>query len=441
MPRDLASLRQLRAAAVQELEALQAKDGGNLNAEDQTAFDAAVAKVEDIDKRIANAQKLNQLKASTAITSVDSQDDANHGAEAGQGGQRRTEPRAIEKPEPGILFAQTTRALIAGRGNVEAAARFAAETWGERHEVTAALQANDASAGGFTVPERFNAELITLLRPKTIVRRNSREVPLVGGKDTMPAVESGSAAYYIGEGTDISVTEPTFGALNFVEREIAAIVPISNKLLRHSALNVDVTVRNDLLDSFAQTEDVAFLRGSGVGPAPKGLRYYAEGLNVIAANATVNLANIEKDARKAINCLTTADIPMTNVKWVMNPTDFGYLQDLRDGNGNLVFPGLQLPVPVWKGFAVEVTNNVPANLGGGGDESEVYLVDFGEAVVADSYAIKIDANEAATYKVNGQMVSAYSRNQTLIRAIAGHDFGVKRKKAVVVLTAVKWGRS
>ena len=446
MPRDLASLRQLRAAAVQKLEALQAKDNGNLNAEDQAAFDAAAAEVEDIDKRIANAQRLNKMKASTAITSFESEEEAEAGAEGGQVGQgeasqRRVAPQAKEKPAPGVLFAQTTRALIAGRGNVEAAASFASSTWGDRHEVTAALQANDASAGGFLVPERFSAELIDLLRPKTVIRRNANEVPLVGGKDSMPTLESGTSAYYIGEGADTGTTEPTFGALNFVEREIAAIVPISNKLMRHAALSVDVMVRNDLIKSFAQTEDVAFLRSNGVGAAPKGIRYLGAATNIIAANATVNLANIDKDARKAINALAIADIPMENVRWIMNPTDFGFLQDLRDGNGNVVFPGLQLPAPVWKGFAVEVTNNVPANLGVGADESEVYLVDFGEAVIADSYQIKIDANEAASYKVAGQMVSAYSRNQTLIRAIAGHDFGLKRAKAVAILTGVKWGRS
>lgn len=446
MPRDLASLRQLRAAAIQKLEALQAKDGGNLSAEDQTAFDGLVAEIDDIDKRIANAKKLNQLKASTAITSIESEEDAEAGAEGqepaagGSAGTGRVAPQAKEKPAPGILFAQTTRALIAGRGNVDAAARFAAQTWGERHEVTAALQANDASAGGFLVPERFSAEMIDLLRPKTIIRKNAAEVPLVGGKDSMPTVEEGSAAYYIGEGADIGTTEPKFGALNFVEREIAAIVPISNKLLRHAAIRVDVTVRDDLLKAFAQTEDMVFLRSKGLGAAPKGLRYFAHDNNVIPANATVSLENIDKDSRKAINCLATADIPMMNVRWLMNPTDFGFLQDMRDGNGNLVYPGLQLPTPVWKGFAVEQSNNVPANLGGGGDESEIYLVDFGEAVVADSYKVTIDANESATYKVAGEVRSAYSQNQTLIRALAGHDFGVKRRKAVAVLTGVKWGR-
>jgi HK97 family phage major capsid protein len=440
--RDLASLRQARATAYQRMSDLQARadnDNRSLTAEEQTTFDAAATEIEGIDARIRTAERMQALRASTALSSMDSEAAANDlPADAPA---RGAAPQARQPVESGVMFAQTVRALVIGRGDTTAAAAWASSTWGERYDVTAALQANDASAGGFLVPERFSSEVIELLRPKTVVRRNSRVVPLVGGNDTMPTVESGSAAYYIGEGSDITTSEPGFGQLKFVEREIAALVPISNKLLRHGAVNVDVMVRDDITLGFAQSEDLAFLRSNGVGPAPKGLRYLAAAANVIPANGTVNLANIEKDARKAINALILSDIPMTNVRWVMSPSDFGYLQDLRDGNGNLVFPGLNLPVPMWKGFPVEQTNNVPINLGGASNESEVYLVDFGETVVADSFQVRIDTSESASYKVAGSLVSAYSRNQTLIRAVAAHDFGIRRAKAVAILTGVLWGRS
>jgi HK97 family phage major capsid protein len=93
---------------------------------------------------------------------------------------------------------------------------------------------------------------------------------------------------------------------------------------------------------------------------------------------------------------------------------------------------------MWKGYPVEVTNNVPINLGSGSD-SEVYLIDFNECVIADSFQLRIDASEAAAYKVGANLVSAFSQNQTVIRAVAGHDFGMRRVKAAAVLTAVTWG--
>jgi HK97 family phage major capsid protein len=122
----------------------------------------------------------------------------------------------------------------------------------------------------------------------------------------------------------------------------------------------------------------------------------------------------------------------------MAPRVMTYLRDLRDANGNLVYPGLSLPNPTWKSHPVEMTNNVPINLGSGSD-SELYLVDFTFAVVADSYNVRIDASETASYKTGGNLVSAFSRNQTVIRATAGHDFGMTRDEAIAVLTGVSWG--
>ncbi|HTK34557.1 MAG TPA: phage major capsid protein [Caulobacteraceae bacterium] len=438
--RDIASLRQARAAAYQQLTALQAAAGDRaMTAEEQAAFDAQAAAVEGLDSQIRTAERIQGLVASTAIPSPASAAAAvpTVEAEAAGGAAPRTYPQAATPVAKGIKFSQTVRALVSARGNIEAAREFAASTWGENYDVTAGLQANDASAGGFLVPEQFSAEMIELVRPRTVVRKNCRVVPLVGGTDTMPTVESGSAAYYIGEGSDIQETEPTFGSLKFVEREVAALVPISNKLLRNASVNVDVTVRDDLTLAFAQAEDVAFLRSNGVGAAPKGIRYLAG--SIIAANASVSLANIDADSRKLINGLALNNIPMINPRWVMSPRVFGFLQDLRDGNGNIVFPGLQLAQPMWKSFPVEVTNNVPVNLGGGGTDSELSLVDFNEAVIADTFQVRIDASESASYKKGGVMVSAYSQNQTVIRAVAAHDFGLRRAYAAAVLTGVSWG--
>ena len=122
----------------------------------------------------------------------------------------------------------------------------------------------------------------------------------------------------------------------------------------------------------------------------------------------------------------------------MPPRTLAYLRDLRDGNGNLYYPSLQGSSPSWRGFPVGFTNSIPVNLGGGTNESEVYLVDFAYVMIADSYSVKIDASESASYKVGGTMVSAFSQNQTVIRALTGHDFAVTRPKAVSLITAVKW---
>jgi HK97 family phage major capsid protein len=426
---DINGLRQNRAKLHKEMvaltDAIEAEDRA-MTDDEAERFEALDEQITGLDKRIKAAERAQALRGATAIPVRDPDS-----------------IKAVERPEamePGIGFARMARALIVGKGDTTKAHAFAASMWGEGHPVTtgisAAMQVNDATSGGVFVPERLSAEIIDLLRPMTVVRRRSRTMPLVGGTDTMPTVTSGTAAYYIGEGADIETTEPEFGSIELKEREIAAMVPISNKLLRNASIAVDAWVRDELVRSFAQTEDSAFMRGQGLGAGPKGIRYMA-GFTV-AANATVNLTHIEADARKLELSLMQAHIPVFDWSWIMSSRVFVYLRDLRDGNANLVFPGLSAASPTWRGYSVEVTEQVPSNLGAG-TESELYLVAWPYSVVADSYNVRIDASDTASYRSGGNLVSAYSRNQTVIRALAGHDYRLTRPLAAAVLTAVTWG--
>lgn len=432
MPLDIVGLRQQRAVAAAALTAIDL--GPNATEEQLAESERLGSEVRRFDRLISSGEDQERARAITATSSPGS-DPIIIGTPAVPAGAE----------EPGIRFAQITRALVHAKGRIDLAQQFAVTTWGESHPVAmefgAAMQANDPNSGGFLVPERYSQEIIDLLTPRTTVRRRvamaGNVVPLVGGTDNIPTIESGTNAYYIGEGQDITASEPTFGNMRVTEREIAALVPISNKLLRHASRNVDALVRNLIVRGMAQTEDMAFLRGTGAGPGPRGLRNWL-GNNVFAANATVNVTNIEADARKAEEFLWAADIPLIMPVWEMAPRTFLYLRDLRDGNGNLIYPSLQGTAPNWRGFPVEVTNNIPINLGGGSDESEVYLVDYGYVMIAESFGIRIDASDTAAYKVGSEMKSAFSLNQTVIRAIGGHDFAVTRAKAVSVITSVKW---
>lgn len=406
----------------------------NTSVEDLTQIEALNAEATDLQRKLAAA---NAAKASAAASATEPTPAVIPGS---------TVPASAAVPEePGIAFAQFARSLMVARGNPDRAFAFAKSTFGESSpvamELGAALNTNDPNSGGFMVPERFSSEIIGLLLPATVIRRRVQAaggvMPLVGGTDNIPTVESGINAYYIGESQDITPSEPTFGNIKVTEREMAAMVPISNKLLRHANRNVDAMIRNLIVRGMALVEDQKFIRGLGTGPEPRGLRYWPN-ITSNSANGTVNVTNIETDARTAELGLMNADIPMIAPGWLMAPRTLAYLRDLRDGNGNLYYPSLQGPNPTWRGKPVDDTNSIPTNLGGTTNESEIYLVDYAYVIIADSYSVKIDASESASYKVNGTMVSAFSQNQTVIRALTGHDFAVTRAKAVSLITAVKW---
>ena len=171
---------------------------------------------------------------------------------------------------------------------------------------------------------------------------------------------------------------------------------------------------------------------------PKGLRNWALAANVTATNGTT-ATQIESDFKDLLQNLEGANVPMLRPAWIMNPRSKNHLFTLRDASGDLIFPEIRQPQPTVHGFPVLLTTAVPVTQGGG-TETELYLVDFSEVILGEVDGIAVDVSREAAYlDSGGTMVSAFSRNQTLVRAIIRHDLAVKHPEAVAVKTAITWG--
>lgn len=304
-----------------------------------------------------------------------------------------------------------------------------------------ALSAGDATAGGFIVPTQFSQELIEVLRATAVVRgMNPVTMSMPSGTVRIPKITAGSAASYIGENTNITKTQPAFGQITLSFKKLAALVPVSNDLIRYSSPGADAIVRNDVVNALREREDKAFIRDDGTGGTPKGLRHWALPANVIAANGTVNLANVTVDLGTLIERLMANNVPMISPAWLMSPRSWRYLTTVRDGNGNFAFRTEMMNKTLW-GWPFGVTTAIPENLtdGGGTDESEVYLFDAADAIIGEAQRIIIDASGDAAYHDGSNVVAAYSLDQTVVRAIAEHDFAVRRDASVAVLNEVTMG--
>jgi HK97 family phage major capsid protein len=347
-----------------------------------------------------------------------------------------TVPATVKAPEAkGTQFARLVISLASSKGNMQEAARFAHEKWKD-DVISKALTASIGNAGGFTVPEYLSSEIIELLRPASVVRSlNPIVLPMPGGRLTMPGAASGSTASYISEGVNITKTEPTFRQISMTARKLAALVPISNDLIRYGGSNIEQFVRDDLIAALAQRQDLAFIRGDGTGNTPKGFRFIAQAASIISANATVNLTNVTTDLGKLELVLLNNNIKMMRPGWITSPRVAMYLMNVRDGNGNYGFPEMQQGM--LRGKPLRTTTQVPINLGSGSD-SELYLADFANVVIGDSEGITLDVSSEAAYFDGSNVVSPFSRDETVIRAIQQHDIEIRQDFAVAVLTGVTW---
>lgn len=357
-------------------------------------------------------------------------------------GMRQSQVPAEETK--GLRMARFFRAMAAGRMDPTRARAFAEGAWkddigGEIVESLKALSSGVGTAGGFIVPPAYSAELIELLRNQTAVRRlGADSVPMPTGSITIPK-QTGTASFeYVGENMGNKASQPKVGNISLTFKKLRGTVPVSNDLLQFANPSADTMVRNDLLNGFRVKEDAVFLRSAGTSFSPKGLLSWCLAANKIAANGTVNLANVTTDLGKVILALEEANVPFIRFGWVFAPRTRHYLMTVRDGNGNFAFRPEMLQGTLW-GYPFVSTNQVPKNLGGASDESEVYGVDYADVVIGEVNDITIDAStEAAYLDENGNLISAFANDQTVLRAIAKHDLGVRREESIAMLTGVKW---
>ena len=337
----------------------------------------------------------------------------------------------------GLDFARVIRCFAAAKGDIEQAAHIAAEQFGPESRVVRALAAGEGAAGGFLVDSELSDEIIELLRPMTVVRSlNPIVLPMESGVLEVRKLAGGASASYSGENEDIGVSEPTFELLRLTWKKLTAIVPFSNDLLRFASPTADVVVRDDLVASLATREDVAFIRGDGLGDTPKGLRNWAPS-TLAATGGVSSLDNTTNDLGRLVLHLEEANVRMIRPAWIMSPRTKQYLMTVRDSNGNYAYRPEMLLGQLWT-WPFRTTTQIPVTLGAGTDESELYLVDFADAVIGEATGLTIDASSDASYVEAGSLRSTFSRDQTAIRAIAQHDFGMRHDASIAVLTAVQW---
>jgi len=346
--------------------------------------------------------------------------------------------------EKGIMAARYLRLLAAGKGDPDRAAKIA-KSWGDNY-MAKSLNESVFAAGGALVPEEFMNELIPLLRAKTTVRAlGATSIPMNRGSLTMPFQSAASTANYIGELQNIPPSQPTYGQLALSAKKLVNLVPISNDLLQDSSFNVDSLVRDDMVRTMSLREDIAFIRDTGAANTPRGMRFWAPAANVNLQTlpAAPTLASITNDLFDTILILENGNIPLDRAGWIMTPRTKSGLMRLRDGNGNFVYRDEMLRGQLL-GFRYETTTQIPNNLDASGlgnnNESEIYFADFASLVIAESSQLQVSVYEGGAFNDGGGVVSGISTDQTVIRAIARHDFGARQQgREIAVMTAVTIG--
>jgi HK97 family phage major capsid protein len=303
-----------------------------------------------------------------------------------------------------------------------------------------AMMAGDPDTGGILIPTPVSQEVVDILRARVVVTAlGPTFLPIPSGNYRLPKVTQGVQGSYVGESSAAAVEQVKSGSVLLSFKKLVANIPASNDLFRFSSPGADQLIRNQVVNGLAVRKDQAFLRGQGTDATPKGLRYWCKADNLISGAGSNGIALYATVLGTMINKLIAGNCPMMKPAWIISPRTYMSMLMVRSTTGDFILRP-ELAAGTLFGYPYRVSTQVPENLtdGGGTTETEIYLVDFGDVIVGEAQNLVIDASGQAAYEEGGTVKAAFSRDETVIRAIDEHDMVVLRDACIAVANKVAW---
>jgi HK97 family phage major capsid protein len=285
------------------------------------------------------------------------------------------------------------------------------------------------TAGGFTVPEEFQSEVIRYATQSGIVRARARVVPMVSDRVSWPKLDQDAASdndhfagvlfYDLDEGDTGTESAPRFGRITLVAKKAMGLTVISNELLEDSAVNIANFLVSLFGEAWAWKEDKDALQGTGVGK-PLGV-INAPDRKIVTRNTASRIK------RQDIFAMEKALPAQYDAGAIWLTTKAGREQLLladAEASGALLFqPNLRDGFPqtlLGKPFIVVDDKLLPAV----GSVGDIVLGNFSHYFIGDKGDLRI---EASTH-------DRFRQDETVIRSVRRRDGQPAFQDAFVTLT-------
>lgn len=142
------------------------------------------------------------------------------------------------------------------------------------HAIRNAFGSTVPADGGFLIPETLRSELLRVALESAIVRPRARVIPMETLTVPFPALDStsnasnvygGITAYWTEEAGQLTQSSATFGRVKLEAKKLTAYTEVPNELWSDSIISLEMFINEVFPEALAWFEDVAFMRGTGVG--------------------------------------------------------------------------------------------------------------------------------------------------------------------------------
>lgn len=302
-----------------------------------------------------------------------------------------------------------------------------------------AMAAGTDIAGGYLVPAQAMGELIEMFRAETVcIQRGARLIDnLQGSSVYFPKQTGGATVYWVGENVEIPASEPTVGQIQMTPKKAAAMVQLSNSLIRMSNPSAEQLVREDISRAVALAVDIAALRGSGASNQPRGIAN-TPGINTVALGdngATLSSFDLFYDMEYQ---LALDNALRGNLGYVFHHVVKRNIKKLKvkqyaeDTGGEYVVSAPTDPqIEAWLGWPFSLTTQLPLNLvkGTATNCTEVYFGNWQELLIGQWAGMSILASQEAG--------NAFAYDQTWIRIITEVDVALRHTESFCLCNDLK----
>lgn len=285
-------------------------------------------------------------------------------------------------------------------------------------DVQGNMSMGEGSGGGFAVPDQFRNEIMSIEQEQGIMRAGATVIPAGSPPDsalTVPALDQEPAAgstankmyggvqvSWIEEGGAKPQTDIDLRAIKLEPKEVAAYVPVTDKLLRNWQA-AETFISSLLRKAVIAAEDEAFIAGNGVGKPlgiiPSGAAYDYNR----ASGGAIGLADIKGMYTRFAEIGGNID----NAIWLTSRSAFPELLDITgDGGGatNVIEVDKDTKTAQFYGMPVIRHGRGLSALGTKGD---LVLVDRSAYLIKDGSGPFVAASEHVQFVNNKTLIKVF----------------------------------
>ena len=282
-------------------------------------------------------------------------------------------------------------------------------------------------SGGYLVPQLTASRIVELVPTFGQARRHMTVFPMAGNELLIPKENAMPSWNWINEGASITSSKPTVQTIALTPKKGAAIVVLSNELLKDANINIAGYVMGKIAQAKGTSEDAQMFAGTG---SPfTGIYNPSNPFGYAEPTATTTAASlIYQDLLNAIAGIDQNFL--TGAAWYFHRTILPVVAGLTDDNERpLLEPAFgDLPMRLL-GFPVRLIENAPSLSSVTGGKPFVILGNLENSYIGDVQGMEVTLLSEAT--IDGTSLGQYDLSAIRVISRVAFNKGLTEKYSVI----------